>query len=109
MNTHIDYPLQSPTKETLTTLSLHSLVQDISNPNHSAVISLTGSLLDLTMTSIENILLQTQLNQTIIALNPTSTFQSLSLLPYTGQLGTWLTLTVYNLLMNLPVFQVYVC
>ena len=36
-----------------------------------AVISLTGLLFDLTMTSIENLLLQTHLNQTTIALNPT--------------------------------------
>ena len=35
------------------------------------VISLTGLLVDLTMTSIEKQLLQTHLNQTIIALNPT--------------------------------------
>ena len=49
-----------------------------------AVISLTGLLFDLTMTSIKNLLLQTHLNQTIIALNPTSMFQSLSLIPYTG-------------------------
>ena len=34
------------------------------------------------MTSIENLLLQTHLNQTIIALNPTSMFQSLSLYLY---------------------------
>ena len=47
-----------------------------------AVISLTGLFFDLTMTSIENLLLQTHLNQTTIALNPTSIFQSLSLLPY---------------------------
>ena len=69
-----------------------------------AVISLTGSLFDLTMTSIENLLLQTHLNQTTIALNPTSIFQSLSLLPYTGLLGTLLTLTAHHLLLNFPVF-----
>ena len=70
-----------------------------------AVILLTGLLFDLTMTSIENLLLQTHLNQTTIALNPTSTFQSLSLLPYTGLLGTLLTLTAHHLLLNFPVFQ----
>ena len=31
-------------------------------------------------------------------------FQSLSLLPYTGLLGTWITLTVNHLLLNFPVF-----
>ena len=67
--------------------------------------SLTGLLFDLTMTSIENLLLQTHLNQTTIALNPTSIFQSLSLLPYTGLLGTLLTLTAHHLLLNFPVFS----
>ena len=57
------------------------------------------------MTSIKNLLLQNHLNQNIIALNPTSMFQSLCLLPYTGLLGTWLTLTVHHLLLNFPVFQ----
>ena len=51
-----------------------------------ALISLTGLLFDLTMTSIENVLLQTHLNQTTIALSHTSIFQSLGLLPYTGLL-----------------------
>ena len=35
---------------------------------------------------------------------PTSMFQSLSLLPYTGLLGTLLTLTAHHLLLNFPVF-----
>ena len=48
---------------------------------------------------------QTHLNQTTIALNPTSIFQSISLLPYTGLLGTLLTLTAHHLLLNFPVFQ----
>ena len=58
-----------------------------------------------TLTSIENLLIQTHLNQTTIALSPTSIFQSLSLLPYTGLLGTLLTLTAHHLLLNFPVFQ----
>ena len=41
----------------------------------------------------------------LIALNHTSAFQSLGLLPYTGLLGTWLTLTVHHLLLNFQVFQ----
>ena len=57
------------------------------------------------MTSIENLLLQTHLNQTIIALNPTSMFHFLSILPYTGLLGTLLTLTAHHLLLNFPVFK----
>ena len=68
INIHFDNPLQSLTKHTLTTLRLNSLVQVINKPTH--IISLTGSLFDLTLTSIENLLLQTHLNQTIIALNP---------------------------------------
>ena len=70
-----------------------------------AVISLNGLLLDLTMTSMKNLMLQTHLNQTIIALNSTSMFQSLSLLHYTGLLGTLLTLTAHHLLLKFPVFQ----
>ena len=35
MNMHFDNPLQSLTKQTLTTLSLHSLVQVINKPTHS--------------------------------------------------------------------------
>ena len=88
MNIHFDNSLQSLTKQSLTTLSLHSLVQVINKPITGAVVSLTGLLFDLTMTPIGNLLLQTHLNQTIIALNPTSIFQSLSLLPYTRLLGT---------------------
>ena len=79
MNIHFDNPLQLLTKQTLTTLSLITLSKSLTSPLISAVISLTGLLFDLTITSIANLLLQTHLNQTIIALNPTSMFQSLSL------------------------------
>ena len=34
MNVHFDNPLQSLTKQTITTLSLHSLVQVINMPTH---------------------------------------------------------------------------
>ena len=105
MNIHFDNPLQSLTKQTLSSHSLYDLVQVINEPTHRCVISLTELLFDLTMTSIEKLLLQTHLNQTTIALNPTSIFQSLSLLPYTGLLGTLLTLTAQHLLLNFPVFQ----
>ena len=70
------------------------------SPLISAVISLTGLLLNLTMTSILNLQLQTHLNQIIIALNPISVC-----MPYTGQLGTLLTLTVHHLLLNFSVYQ----
>ena len=58
------------------------------------------------MTSIKNLLSQIHLNQTIIALNPTSMLQSLCLLPYTGLLGTLLSLTAHHLLQNFSVFSV---
>ena len=78
MNIHSDNPLQSLTNQTLTTLNLYDLSKSLMGPLIYAVISLTGLLFDLMMTSIENLLLLTHLNQTIIALNPTSMFQSLS-------------------------------
>ena len=37
MNIHIDNPLQSLTKQTLTTLSLYSLVQVVSKTTHRCV------------------------------------------------------------------------
>ena len=49
-----------------------------------------------------NLLLLTHLNQKIIALSPTSMFQSLSLLPNAGLLGTLLTFTAHHLLLNFP-------
>ena len=72
MNIHFDNPLQSLTKQTLTTLSLYGLIQVINKPTHKCghIIVL---LFNMTMTSMKNLLLQTHLNQTIIALNPTST------------------------------------
>ena len=84
MNIHFDNPLQSLTKQTLTTLSLYNLVQVINMPTHRCGHIIDCVIFYLTMTSIENPLLQTHLNQTIIALYPTSMFQSLSLLTYTG-------------------------
>ena len=104
MNIHFDNPLQSLTKQTLSTLNLYSLDQVINKPTHRCGHIIDWVLFDLTMTSIENLLLQTHLNQTTIALSPTSIFQSLSLLPYTGLLGTLLTLTAHHLLLNIPVF-----
>ena len=104
MNIHFDNPLQSLTKHTLTTLSLYNLVQVINKPTHRCGNIIDWVLFDLTMTSIKNLLLQTHLNQTIIALSPSSMFQSLSLLPYAGLLGTLQTLTAHRLLLNFQVF-----
>ena len=105
MNIHFDNPLQPPTKQTLTTLSLYNLVQVINKPNHRC-----GQIIDWVIVRPDddihkNLLLQTHLKQTIIALNPTSMFQSLSILQYTGLLGTLLKLTAHHLLLNFPVFQ----
>ena len=104
MNIHFDNSLQSQTKQTLTTLCLYNLVQVINAPTHRCVTLLTGLLFDLTMTSIRNLLLQTRLNQTIIALSTTSMFQTLRLLHHRGLLGTLLTLTAHPLLLYFPVF-----
>ena len=105
MNAHFDNPLQSLSKQTLTTLRLYSLVQVINKPTHKY-----GHIIDWVVVRPDddihkNLLLQTHLNQTIIAFNPTSTFQSLSVLPYAGMLGTWIILTVHHLLLIFPVFQ----
>ena len=95
MNIHFDNPLQSLTKQTLSTLSLYDLVQVINEPTHRCRHITNWIIVRLTMTSIENLQLQTHLNHTSIALNPTSIFQ----------LGTLLTLTAHHLLLNFPVFQ----
>ena len=105
MNIHFDNPLQSLIKLTLTTPSLHSLVQVINKPTHKC-----GHIIDWVVVRPDddihkNLLVQTHLNQTIIALNPTSMFQSLSLLPYIGMLETWLRLIIHHLLLNFPVLQ----
>ena len=105
MNINFDNPLQSLTKQTSTTFNLYSLVQVINKPAH-----MQGHIIDWVIVRPDddihkNLLLQTHLNQIIIASSPTSMFQSLSLLPYTGQLGTWLALTVHHLLLNFPVYK----
>ena len=71
-NIHFENPLQSLTKQTLTTLCLHSLVQVINKPTHRC-----GHIIDRVIVRPDddihkNQLLQTHLNQIIIALNPTS-------------------------------------
>ena len=74
MNIHFDNPLQSLTKQTLTTLSLYDLVQVINKPTHRC-----GHIIDWVIVRPDddihkNQMLQTHLNQTIIAPNPTSMF-----------------------------------
>ena len=93
----------------LTTLCLHILVKITNKTITGVVISLAGYLFDQTMTSIKNLLLQTHLNQSIIALNPTSMFRYLSLLTNLGLLGRLLTLTAHHLSLNFPVSQSQFC
>ena len=100
-----DNPLESPTRQTLTTLSPYSLIQVINKPAHRCGHIIDWVIVRPTMTSIKNLLLLTHLNQTIIALNPLSMFQSLTLLPCTALLGTLLTLTAHHLLLSIPFFQ----
>ena len=101
MNIHFDNPLQSLTKQTLSTHSLYSLVQVINEPNHRCC-----HIIDwVIVRPDDDIHRKYTVTDSLIALNPTSIFQSLSLLPYTGLLGTLLTLTAHHLLLNFPVFQ----
>ena len=78
-NIHFVNPLQSLTKQTLTTLSLYDIVQVINTPTHRC-----GHITDWVIVRPDddihkNLLLQTHLNQTIIALSHITMFQSLSL------------------------------
>ena len=95
----------STTVTNQTNLWLITLFKSFMSPLISAVKSLTWLLFDLTMTSMKNLLLQSYLNQIIIALNPSLMFQSLCLLPYTRLLGTLLTFSVHHLLLHYTVFQ----
>ena len=102
MNIHFDNPLQSLTKQTL---SLYSLVQVINKPTHRC-----GHIIDWVIVRPDDDIhrkstVTDSLESDHYALNPTSIFQSLSLLPYTGLLGTLITLTAHHLLLNFPVFQ----
>ena len=88
MNIHFDNPLQSLTKQTLTTLSLYNLVQVISQvikPTYKCSHIIDWVVVRPDDDVIKNLLLQTHWNQTIIAPNPTSMF--------------------HHLLLNFPVFQ----
>ena len=105
MNIHYGNQLQSQTKQTLTTLSLNSLVQVINKPTHRCSQIIDWVIVRPDDDIKKNLLLQTHLNHAIIALNPTSMFQSQSLLPNIGLFRTLLTLTAHHLLLNFPVFQ----
>ena len=100
MNIHFDNPLQSLTKQTLTTLSLYDFVKVINKPTHRC-----GHITDWAIVRPDDDIHKNLLLHTIIALSPISMLLSLSLLPHTGLLGTWLTLTDHHSMLNLPVFQ----
>ena len=102
MNIHFDNPLQSLTKQTLSTLSLYSLVQVINKPTHRC-----GHIIDWVIVrpddyisrkstvtdSLESDHYCTKSCFYISVTNPSI---------YTELLGKWLTLTVHHLLLNFP-------
>ena len=105
MNIHYDNPLQSLTKQTLTTLSLNSLVQVINKLTHRC-----GHIFDWVIVRPDDDIHKKSTDTDSLESDhcctiPTSMFQSLSLLPYTGLLGTLLKLTAHHLFLNFPVFQ----
>ena len=51
MNIHFDNPLQSLTKQTLTTLRLHSLVQVINKPTHRC-----GHIIDWVIVRLDDVI-----------------------------------------------------
>ena len=80
MNIHFDNPLQSLTKQTLSTPSLYGLVQVINKPTHRC-----GHINDWVIVRPDDDIhrkstVTDSLEETTIALNPTSIFQSLSLI-----------------------------
>ena len=105
MNIHFDNPLQSLTKQTLTNVSLHYKVQIINKPTTHWCHHIIDWVIVRSDDIHKKYTATDSLESENIALNPTSMFQSLSLLPYTGLLETLLTLTAHHLLLNFPVFQ----
>ena len=91
MNIHFDNLLQSLTRQTLTTLSHYNLVQVINKPTHMCAHIIDWVIVRPDDDIHKKFTVTDSLNQIIIALNPTSIIQSISLLPYTGQLATSLT------------------
>ena len=105
MNIHFDNPLQSLTKQTLSTLSLYGLVQVINKPTHRC-----GHIIDwVIVRPDDDIHRKSTVTDSLesdhyctksyfnISVSKPSTF--------TGLLGTLLTLTAHHLLLNFPVFQ----
>ena len=103
MNIHFDNPLQSLTKQTLTTLSLYNLVQVIKKPTHRC-----GHIIDwVIVRPDDDIHKKSTVTDSLESDHYCTKFYfniAVSRL-YTGLLGTLLTLTAHHLLLNFPVFQ----
>ena len=90
LNIHFDNPLQSLTKQTLSTLSLHSLVQVIDKPTHWC-----GHIIDWVIVRPDDDIHR--------KFTVTDSLESDHY--YTGLLGTLLTLNAHHLLMNFSEFS----
>ena len=105
MNIHFDNPLQSLTKQTLTTLSLYSVVQVINKPTHRC-----GHIIDWVIVRPDDDIhkkstVTDSLESDHYCTKSYFNVSVSSLLPFTGLLGTLLKLTAHHLLLNFPVFQ----
>ena len=105
MNIHFDNPLQSLTKQTLSTVSLHSLDQVINKPTHRCC-----HIIDwIIVRPDDEIHRKSTVTDSLESDHYcTKSYFNISVskpLPYIGLLGTLLTLTAHHLLLNFPVFQ----
>ena len=105
MNIHFDNPIQSLTKQTLTTHSLYDLVQVINNPTH-----MCGHIIDWVIVrpgdDIHKESTVTDSLESVHYCTKSYYYGSVSKpSTYTGLLGTWLTLTAHHSLLIFPVFQ----
>ena len=103
MNIHFDNPLQSLTKQTLSTLSLYGLVQVIDKPTHRC-----GHIIDLVIVRPDDDIHRKSTVTDSLESDHycTKSYFNISVSkPYTGLLGTLLTLTAHHLLLNFPVFH----
>ena len=103
MNIHFDHPLQSLTKQTLSTLSLYGLVQVINKPTHRC-----GHIIDwVIVRPDDDIHRKSTVTDSLESDHYcTKSYFNISVSkPYTGLLGKLLTLTAHHLLLNFPVFQ----
>ena len=105
MNIHFDNPLQSLTKQTLTTHSLHNLVQVINKPTHKC-----GHIIDWVIVRPDDDIhkkstVTDSLESDHYCIKSYFNVSVSKPSPHTGLLGTWVTMTVHHLLLNFPVLQ----